>query len=139
VGVAVPAAGPGVTNGVTGAQVAYDNCFPLVILGGSGPQRARYTGTFQETENIPMFKGITKMAVLLDSTAHLLEYLAMAFKARTGRPGPVYLDLPSYVLQNAVEEERVRWPASYYTQVRPLGDQIRSSGLRSCCSPPSDP
>src|SRR5713101_3580380 len=63
VGVAVLAAGPGVTNGVTGAHVAYDNCFPLVILGGSGPQRARYTGTFQETENIPMFKGITKMAL----------------------------------------------------------------------------
>jgi len=78
VGVAVLAAGPGVTNGVTGAHVAYDNCLPLVILGGSGPQRARYTGTFQETENIPMFKGITKMAVQVDSTARLPEYLAMA-------------------------------------------------------------
>ena len=123
VGVAVLAAGPGVTNGVTGAHVAYDNCFPLVILGGSGPQRARYTGTFQETENIPMFKGITKMAVQVDSTARLPEYMAMAFrKARTGRPGPVYLDLPSDVLQNAVDEERVRWPESYYTQARPLGD-----------------
>lgn len=67
-----------------------------------------------------MFKGITKMAVQVDSTARLPEYLAMAFrKARTGRPGPVYLDLPSDVLQNAVEEERVRWPASYYTLARP--------------------
>lgn len=123
VGVAVLAAGPGVTNGVTGAHVAYDNCFPLVILGGSGPQRARYTGTFQETENIPMFKGITKMAVQVDSTARLPEYMAMAFrKARTGRPGPVYLDLPSDVLQNAVDAERVRWPERYYTQARPQGD-----------------
>ena len=63
VGVAVLAAGPGVTNGVTGAHVAYDNCLPLLILGGSGPQKGRGTGTFQETENVPMFKGITKMAV----------------------------------------------------------------------------
>jgi acetolactate synthase-1/2/3 large subunit len=40
-----------------------------------------------------MFKGITKMAVQVDSTARLPEYMAMAFrKARTGRPGPVYLD-----------------------------------------------
>ena len=40
-----------------------------------------------------MFKSITKMAVQVDSTARLPEYLAMAFrKARTGRPGPVYLD-----------------------------------------------
>src|SRR5439155_8892468 len=62
-------------------------------------------------------------AVQVDSTARLPEYLAMAFrKARTGRPGPVYLDLPSDVLQNAVEEERVRWPERYSTQARPQGD-----------------
>jgi thiamine pyrophosphate-dependent acetolactate synthase large subunit-like protein len=110
VGVAVLAAGPGVTNGVTGAHVAYDNCWPLLILGGSGPQKGRGTGTFQETENVPMFKGLTKMAVQVDSTARLPEYMAMAFrKARTGRPGPVYLDLPSDVLQGTVEEAEVRW------------------------------
>jgi hypothetical protein len=132
---AVLAAGPGVTNGVTGAHVAYDNCFPLVILGGSGPQRARYTGTFQETENISMFKGITKMAVQVDSTARLPESLAMAFrKVRTGRPGPVYLDLPSDVLQSAVEEERVRWSERYYTQARPLGDpaQVKRAAELLC-------
>lgn len=123
VGVAVLAAGPGVTNGVTGAHVAYDNCFPLLILGGSGPQKGRGTGTFQETENVPMFKGITKMAVQVDSTARLPEYLAMAFrKARTGRPGPVYLDLPSDVLQGTVEEEDVRWISNYYTVAPPLGN-----------------
>jgi thiamine pyrophosphate-dependent acetolactate synthase large subunit-like protein len=128
VGVAVLAAGPGVTNGVTGAHVAYDNCLPLLILGGSGPQRGRGTGTFQETENVPMFKGITKMAVQVDSTARLPEYMAMGFrKARTGRPGPVYLDLPSDVLQGAVEEAEVRWVSNYYTLAPPLGhpDQVR--------------
>jgi thiamine pyrophosphate-dependent acetolactate synthase large subunit-like protein len=123
VGVAVLAAGPGVTNGVTGAHVAYDNCFPLLILGGSGPQRGRGTGTFQETENVPMFKGITKMDVQVDSIARIPEYMAMAFrKARTGRPGPVYLDLPSDVLQGAVEEEKVYWPSNYYTDAPPLGN-----------------
>ena len=127
VGVAVLAAGPAVSNGVTGAHVAYDNCFPLVILGGSGPQRGRYTGTFQETENVPMFKGITKMAVQVESTARIPEYMAMAFrKARTGRPGPVYLDLPSDVIQNGVDEESVRWPSNYYTDAPPMGnpDQV---------------
>jgi thiamine pyrophosphate-dependent acetolactate synthase large subunit-like protein len=128
VGVAVLAAGPGVTNGVTGAHVAYDNCFPLLILGGSGPQRGRGTGTFQETENVPMFKGITKLAVQVDSTARIPEYMAMAFrKARTGRPGPVYLDLPSDVLQGTVEAEEVRWLSNYYTVAPPLGnpDQVK--------------
>ena len=125
---AVLAAGPAVTNGVTGAHVAYDNCFPLVILGGSGPQRGRYTGTFQETENIPMYKGITKMAVQVESTARIPEYMAMAFRrARTGRPGPVYVDLPSDVLQNGVDEESVRWPSNYYTDAAPMGnpDQVK--------------
>lgn len=123
VGVAVLAAGPAVTNGMTGAHVAFDNCLPLVILGGSGPQRGRYTGTFQETENVPMFKGITKMSVQVDSTARIPEYLAMAFrKARTGRPGPVYIDLPSDVLQNGVDEDSVNWPTNYYADAPPLGN-----------------
>ena len=123
VGVAVLAAGPPVTNGMTGAHVAFDNCLPLVILGGSGPQKGRYTGTFQETENVPMFKGITKMSVQVDSTARIPEYMAMAFrKARTGRPGPVYLDLPSDVLQNGVDEGSVSWPTNYYADAPPLGN-----------------
>ena len=123
VGVAVLAAGPAVSNGVTGAHVAFDNCLPLGILGGSGNQKGRYTGTFQETENVPMYKGITKMAVQIDSTERIPEYLAMAFrKARTGRPGPVYIDMPSDVLQNEVDEESVNWPSNYYTDVPPLGN-----------------
>ena len=128
VGVAVLAAGPAVTNGMTGAHVAFDNCLPLVILGGSGPQRGRYTGTFQETENVPMFKGITKMSVQVDSTSRIPEYLAMAFrKARTGRPGPVYIDLPSDVLQNSVDEDSVNWPTNYYTDAPSPGnaDQVK--------------
>ena len=128
VGVAVLAAGPAVSNGVTGAHVAFDNCLPLVILGGSGNQKGRYTGTFQETENVPMYKGITKMAVQVDSTERIPEYLAMAFrKARTGRPGPVYIDLPSDVLQNEVDEDTVNWPSNYYTDVPPMGnpDQVK--------------
>ena len=123
VGVAVLAAGPGVTNGVTGAHVAFDNCMPLVIIGGSGPQTGRYSGTFQETDNVPMFRGITKMSVQVDSAARIPEYMAMAFrKAKTGRPGPVYLDLPSDVLQEMVEEESVHWPTDYYTDAPPQGN-----------------
>ena len=128
VGVAVLAAGPAVTNGMTGAHVAFDNCLPLVILGGSGPQKGRYTGTFQETENVPMFKGITKMSVQVDSTSRIPEYLAMAFrKARTGRPGPVYIDLPSDVLQNSVDEDSVGWPTNYYADAPSPGnsDQVK--------------
>ncbi len=123
VGVAVLAAGPGVTNGVTGAHVAFDNCMPLLIIGGSGPQHGRYSGTFQETDNVPMFTSITKMAVQVDSAARIPEYMSMAFrKAKTGRPGPVYLDLPSDVLQEMVDEESVKWPTGYYASSPPQGN-----------------
>ena len=127
VGVSVLAAGPGVTNGVTGAHVAFDNCMPLLIIGGSGPQSGRYSGTFQETDNVPMFREITKMAVQVDSAARIPEYMAMAFrKAKSGRPGPVYLDLPSDVLQEMVDEDSVRWPSGYYADSPPQGnaDQV---------------
>lgn len=75
-----------------------------------------------------MFKGITKMAVQVDSIARIPEYMAMAFrKARTGRPGPVYLDMPSDVLQGSVDEADVRWVSNYYTDAPPLGnpDQVK--------------
>jgi thiamine pyrophosphate-dependent acetolactate synthase large subunit-like protein len=59
----------------------------------------------------------------VDSTERIPEYLAMAFRrARTGRPGPVYIDLPSDVLQNEVDEDTVNWPSNYYTDVPPLGN-----------------
>ena len=123
VGVCVLAAGPAVTNSLTGAHVAFDNGLPLVLIGGSGPQRGRYSGTFQETDNVPMFRGITKMAVQVDSAARIPEYMSMAFrKARSGRPGPVYLDLPSDVLQEEVEEDDLRWPESHAADARPQGN-----------------
>ncbi|MCI0840152.1 MAG: thiamine pyrophosphate-binding protein [Chloroflexi bacterium] len=128
VGVCVLAAGPAVTNGLTGAHVAFDNCFPMVILGGSGPQHGRYTGTFQETDNVPMFRGLTKMSVQVDSAARIPDYMSMAFrKARSGRPGPVYLDLPSDVLQKQVEEDEVHWPENYFADAPPMGnaEQVR--------------
>ncbi|HEU0021022.1 MAG TPA: thiamine pyrophosphate-binding protein [Dehalococcoidia bacterium] len=127
-GVAVLAGGPAASNGVTGAHVAYDNCFPIVIIGGSGSQRGRYTGMFQETESVLLYKSITKMSVQVDSAARIPEYLSMAFRrARSGRPGPVYLDLPSDVLHDIVDEGSVVWPHNYYTDSPPLGhpDQVK--------------
>ena len=140
VGVAVLAAGPGVTNGVTGAHVAYDELFPLAHSRGLGPPGGRMTGTFQETENVPMFKGITKMAVQVDSIARIPEYMAMAFrKARTGRPGPVYLDLPSDVLQGAVEEEQVYWPSQLLHRRATVGASSTRQARRRTLTPAARP
>ncbi len=122
VGVSTLAGGPGVTNGVTGAHVAWDNSIPIVILGGSYPLKGHMTGTFQETDNLPMYANITKLSIKVETASRIPEYMALAFrKARSGRPGPVYLDLPSDVLSAGVEEDEVKWPAMQPTP-RPGGD-----------------
>ncbi len=123
VGASVLAAGPGVTNGVTGAHVAWDNSWPVIVLGGSTPQRQRGAMPFQETDNVPMYKPVTKLAIQLDSVERIPEYISMAFrKAVTGRPGPVYLDLPADILNATTDEEAVSWPTNYLTRARPQGD-----------------
>jgi thiamine pyrophosphate-dependent acetolactate synthase large subunit-like protein len=108
---ALLASGPAVTNGVTGAHVAWDNCWPVVILGGSAALRQRGMGPFQEADSVSMMRPVTKWAIQVDSAARVPEIIAAAFRrAVAGRPGPVYVDLPADVLQASVDEEQVTIP-----------------------------
>ena len=109
VGAALLASGPAVTNGITGVHVAWDNCLPVVVLGGSSSTRMRGLMPFQEADSVSMMAPVTKWAAQIDSAERIPEMIAMGFrKALSGRPGPVYLDLPADVLQAEVDEERVR-------------------------------
>jgi thiamine pyrophosphate-dependent acetolactate synthase large subunit-like protein len=97
--IAIVSAGPAVTNAVTGILVAKDNCWPVVVIGGRRPLKTQGMGTFQDLDAIPIFQPITKWSALVDSTDKIPEYLARAcHTAISGRPGPVYLDLPEEVL-----------------------------------------
>ena len=97
--VAILSAGPAVTNAATSILVANDNCWPVVILGGRRPLSMRGMGSFQELDGVSLYRSITKWSVLVESTANLSAYIERAFQiAMSGRPGPVYLDLPEDVL-----------------------------------------
>ena len=97
--VALLSAGPAVTNAVTGVLVARDNCWPVVVLGGRRPLSMQGMGSFQELDGVPIFQSITKWSGVVDATERIPEYLARAFAvASSGRPGPVYLDMPEDVL-----------------------------------------
>ncbi len=123
VGVALLASGPAVTNGITGVHVAYDNCWPVVVLGGSSSQRQRGMMPFQEADSVAMMKPVTKWAVQVDTAARIPEIIAAGFrKAMSGRPGPVYIDLPSDVLAARVDEERLPPIPGAAPVARPLGD-----------------
>jgi thiamine pyrophosphate-dependent acetolactate synthase large subunit-like protein len=106
--VAILSAGPAVTNAVTGVLVAWDNCWPVVVLGGRRPLSMRGMGSFQELDAVPIFQSITKWSAVIGATEKIPEYLAHAFQiAMTGRPGPVYLDMPEDVLTGLVRSHDV--------------------------------
>lgn len=100
--VALISAGPAITNAATGILVARDNLWPLVVLGGRRPLDMRGMGSFQELDAVPIFRPLTKWAVLVEKTSQISPYLEKAFEiAVSGRPGPVYLDLPEDVLSGS--------------------------------------
>ena len=97
--VSILSAGPAVTNAATSVLVARDNCWPVVVLGGRRPLSMQGMGSFQELDAIPIYNSITKWAAVVESTSCIPAYLESAFRiAASGRPGPVYLDLPEDVL-----------------------------------------
>lgn len=99
VGVCVATSGPGVTNLVTGIMDAHLDSVPLVALGGQVPTPLIGRDAFQETDMLSITASITKHAFQPRSVHEVAESVSRAFDiARSGRPGPVYVDLPKDVL-----------------------------------------
>jgi acetolactate synthase I/II/III large subunit len=104
VGVAVVTAGPGVTDAVTGVANAYHARSPLLLLGGAAPLQTRGQGALQEMPQVEMFRTFTKASFTVEDTTRIPALLAAACQtALSGRPGPVFIELPFDVLFNAVD------------------------------------
>ena len=101
VGVVIATSGPGATNLVTGLATAMMDSSPMVAITGQVPLKAIGTDAFQETDVTGVTLPITKHNYLVTDVRHLAETFKEAFHiARTGRPGPVLIDIPKDV-QNA--------------------------------------
>ena len=125
VGVAMTGSGPGVTNAITGVHVAWDSGYPLLVLGGSAALHQRGRMTFQEADSVAMMQPITKWAIQADSAERIPELIAMGYhKALSGRPGPVYIDLPLDVLREEVEDIEIRRAISSTPPAKPHGDPL---------------
>jgi thiamine pyrophosphate-dependent acetolactate synthase large subunit-like protein len=123
-GVAMGCSGPGATNLVTGVANAFTDAAPLVAIGGSSPRVYLGMEAFQEIDQVAVMRPITKWAERAYDARRIPELVATAFRqATTGRPGPVYLDLPGDILGEKVDEEKVVFPAAWKTLPRPLGDR----------------
>ena len=95
VGVALVTSGPGVTNAVTGLSTAYMDSIPMVVISGQVPSHAIGQDAFQECDTVGITRPCVKHNFLVKDVKDLAATIKKAFFiARTGRPGPVLVDIP---------------------------------------------
>lgn len=130
VGVCLVTSGPGATNTVTGIATAYCDSIPLVVLTGQVPTNLIGNDAFQEVDIVGITRPCTKHNFLVKDITKLAQILREAFYlARSGRPGPVLVDLPKDVMQASTE---FVWPGevsmrSYNPTYKPNLNQLRRS------------
>ena len=123
IGVCAVTAGPGVTDALTGIANAYAASSPVLLLGGAAPTFNSGRGSLQEMEQVDLFTRITKWSDRVPSPERVPTYLSRGFRTMlTGRPGPVFLEVPWDVLSNGADEAECLMPASYRTRARQAGD-----------------
>ncbi len=98
VGVALVTSGPGATNAVTGLTDALLDSIPILVISGQVPTFMIGTDGFQEADTVGITRPCTKMNWLVKDTNRLAETIHQAFHvSRSGRPGPVLVDIPKDV------------------------------------------
>jgi len=114
IGVAVVTAGPGVTDAVTGVANAFSARSPMLLIGGAAPLGLRGLGSLQEVEQVDLLRPITKGAWTVSETRQIPEVLTTAIRhALTGRPGPVFVEIPVDLLMNVIEDRLAPIPTDY--------------------------
>ena len=99
VGVALATSGPGATNTVTGIASAYLDSIPIVVFTGQVPTALIGNDAFQEVDIVGITRPCTKHNYLVKDVKDLVPTIREAFHiARTGRPGPVLVDLPKDIM-----------------------------------------
>jgi acetolactate synthase I/II/III large subunit len=130
VGVALVTSGPGVTNAITGIATAYMDSIPMVIITGQVPTPAIGLDAFQECDTVGITRPIVKHNFLVKDVRDLALTMKKAFHiARTGRPGPVVVDVPKDV---SLKTTAFTYPAtvemrSYNPVKKGHGGQIRKA------------
>ena len=130
VGVCLVTSGPGVTNAVTGIATAYMDSIPMVIIIGQVPTAAIGQDAFQECDTVGITRPCVKHNFLVKDVRDLAETVKKAFYiARTGRPGPVLIDIPKDVSKAACAYEPVKSVSlrSYNPVTKGHSGQIRKA------------
>jgi acetolactate synthase-1/2/3 large subunit len=122
-GCAVVTAGPGTTDTITAVANAWRAQTPMLAIGGQGSLRQAHMGSLQELDHVALMKPITKFAGTVYHTERIPDILGMAFReAYSGRPGPVFVEIPRDVLDGSVPESAVAEPGKYRSHGKVYGD-----------------
>jgi acetolactate synthase-1/2/3 large subunit len=130
IGVAMVTSGPGVTNAVTGIATAHMDSVPLVIISGQVPTAYIGQDAFQECDTVGITRPCVKHNVLVKDVRDLAITLKKAFYiAKTGRPGPVLVDIPKDITNQKCEFEypKTITMRSYNPVVKGHGGQIKKA------------
>lgn len=116
VGVVLVTSGPGASNTVTGIATAYRDSVPMVVLTGQVARPLLGKDSFQELNITAITRPITKKNYIVKSPCKLAEIVREAFEtARSGRPGPVLVDVPKDIQTAEIEYEPAMIDTSYKT------------------------
>jgi acetolactate synthase I/II/III large subunit len=113
-GVCLVTSGPGATNLLTGVAAAHVAHSPVVVLVGGIALDHYQKDAFQEFDLVSMFRPVTKLAVLINKSERIPELLRAALRtAMSGRPGPVFVEIPRDVLSGKLPASPALAPESY--------------------------
>jgi len=141
IGVALLTGGPGHANGLSALFTAQAAESPVVLLSGQAPLGQIGRGAFQELDQVALAAPLTKLSFAATSPQQVGHEFARAVSvAISGRPAPVYLSLPSDVLESSVDDlgSAVPQGAAFVPSVTPLSDGAATgivSALRAATRP----
>ncbi|MDO6720581.1 acetolactate synthase 3 large subunit [Psychrosphaera sp. 1_MG-2023] len=139
VGSVLVTSGPGATNTITGIATAYMDSIPLVVLSGQVPTTVIGEDAFQECDMVGCSRPIVKHSFLVKRAEDIPEAIAKAYYiAKTGRPGPVVVDLPKDIVNPKIKAPYVM-PAeinmrSYNPTVKGHSKQIKKAAEILCAA-----
>lgn len=140
IGACIVVSGPGMTNAITAFGNAWSNCWPMLLIGGSSNQAFNHMGDFQAAPQVQLAQPFAKWVGQAERIELIPRYIATAVRtAISGRPGPVYLDLPGDIIASRIDEEMIEYPPHVEAPPTPQVDETVVSkalaALRSAQNP----
>ncbi len=123
-GVVLVTSGPGATNAITGIATAYMDSIPMVVISGQVENRMIGSDAFQETDMVGVSRPVVKHSFMVQDASQIPMVVKKAFYiAKTGRPGPVVIDIPK-----DATDPKIKHPYEYPKEIKLRSYQVPSKG-----------